>query len=323
MKYNRFESFKILAYSDKLRIIVEGWIPFPIQLVVYPSNICNYNCGHCIMKEERKNGCVLSETIMNKIVDDCVDFRIDNVIFSGGGEPLTNPFTLPTIKKLHEKGIKTGLNTNGSLLPDASDVDYLRISVDAATKETYKRVHGVDKFDHITNRLQHLNHNELGLAFLITKDNWHEIYQFCEWAQQFNYTFIHIRPAFLKNDNSLRQIVSSLDAVRDAVMKDFREVYFTIDKFEGYWTPRLYDSCRATPLKAVLCADGKFAVCQDNFIKFGDYNSQPFISCWLSEDHKNAIKSIKVDECPRCVETTYNEIIQNCFIEDKMRMSLI
>lgn len=30
-----------------------------------------------------------------------------------------------------------------------------------------------------------------------------------------------------------------------------------------------------------------------------------------------------VDECPRCVNNGYNEIIEHCFMDDKLRIDLI
>lgn len=328
MKYNRFEKFKILRHYDKLVECAKDQYPFPVSMVVYPSYDCNYHCPHCIMREERKTGGQLSRKTLMKLVDDCVCYGIETVTFSGGGEPLTNPHVEDTARLLREMGIKVALNTNGALLTDASNIDYLRISIDAGTAKTYKKIHGVDGFDHITEKLKTLKHNELGLAFLVQPSNIGEIFDFCDWAQQFDYSFLHIRPAYLDSPHlhggdTMKLLIPSMDRIKDEVVKQYRNVHFKTDKFDGYWTQRMYHKCRSTPLIGVLCADGKFAVCQDNFIKFGDYNKQSLAEIWGSEEHQAAIAKIRLDECPRCVNNGHNEIIERCIINDDLRIGLI
>ncbi len=321
MKYNRFEKFKALFHSDKLDLLSKGGICTPASLVVYPSYRCNYSCNHCIMREERKGGSMLTWPILEKLANDCRRLGIESVCVSGGGEPLTNIHTLKFLEKCKTLGIETSMNTNGQLLTDASNVDHLRISIDAGRSETYAKVHGVDAFDEVAENIKKSNHNELGLAFLITPYNCMEVVAFCEWAQQFDYTFLHIRPAHYP-DNRMKDIVESLKATKEAV-KEYRDTYFKVDKFDGHWTPKLFDKCRSTPLIACLCADGQFSVCQDNFIKFGDYYTQSFEECWFGEEHYEALRKIDIHKCPRCVEVGYNEIIQQCFINDELKRGLL
>lgn len=324
MKFSRFEPFKILAHSDKLKVLAQDGICAPVQWMVYPSNVCNFNCDHCIMKSERKNCEMLPEVTMKKMVADVVRVGSKCVMFAGGGEPLTNPCTLSTMETLKSVGVEVGMLTNGILLPEKLDINYLRISVDAATKETYWKVKGVDAWDRLNHNLRRLKFSgELGLAFLVEPANFHEIEDFCQWAQQWDYKFIHIRPAYWpEKDQEIRDGVAALGDIKSRLSK-YRDVNFITSKFDSYWGDRTYDTCRATPLKAVLCADGRFAVCQDVFIKFGDYNRMSFESCWYSEEHRNALKSIDLSTCPRCVENGHNEIIEHCIKHDSLKVNLI
>lgn len=322
MKYNRFESLKVLAHTDKIMEIREGNIPSPVEWIVYPSNKCPYDCKHCIMKDERaENQTMLSSDTMDKIVKDVKQYKIKTVIFSGGGEPLTNPHTVRTAEDLKASGVSVGINTNGIKLTDRSAFDFVRISVDAASRETYNAVKGYDGWEILNKNLAEISKQDgtLGLAFLITPDNIDEILEFCIWAKQYNPDFIHIRPAYYK-DNGLKNSLPYILKIKETVEKEFPEVFFRIDKFEGHWTPKLFDKCRSTPLMAVLAADGSFVVCQDVFIRFGDYNEQSFEECWWGDSHKEALEEIDIKNCPRCVENTYNEVIQHI---DKMEVNLL
>jgi wyosine [tRNA(Phe)-imidazoG37] synthetase (radical SAM superfamily) len=200
-KINRFQGLKILAHSEKIRQIVKGEMPAPVEWVIYPSNICGYRCGHCIMaREQQDHRAMISHDAMEKIPVDAIENGIKCVIFSGGGDPLLNPMTNEVARRCKEAGILTGINNQGYLLDDASPYDFVRYSVDAATAETYQAIHRVPKGD----GWERVNANigrhkalrdagqkiEMGLAFLITPLNFHEVYQFCEWAAQYEPDFI-------------------------------------------------------------------------------------------------------------------------------------
>lgn len=347
--YSRFQSFKILAHADKIREIVAGKIPTPVEWVIYPSNVCGYQCGHCIMAREQvdhKN--TLSEAAMKKIPDDAARLGIKTVIFSGGGDPLLNRFTIPAAYDLKERGVKVGINNQGYLLDEPTAFDFIRYSVDAATRETYKKIHGVDGWEEINANISRhaqlrLNGHkiEMGLAFLITPANWQETAQFVEWAQQYEPDFIHIRPAYLDADYLdakypgggaflKDQAIPTLRELAQGLERKYPNVFFRVDKFEGYWTPKIYKKCRATPLMAVTSGDGAFLVCQDrgirreeNYLRWGNYNTQTFEEIWWSPEHEKVLESIDLDKCPRCVEAAYNEIVEFGFVEDRMKLDLL
>jgi MoaA/NifB/PqqE/SkfB family radical SAM enzyme len=290
--------------------------------MVYLTNICNLSCGHCIMKDMRRGNEELSATSLDMLVADCVRFNIPLVNIAGGGEPLCNSHYFPFIQKLHDVGIKVGLNTNGILLPSTLPVDYLRISVDAATKETYAKVKGVDRWDTLNKNLKEFKkQGELGLAYLVTHENAHEVEMFCQWAQQFDYDFIHIRPAYWpEHDEAIKAACLSIDV--EKLCSEYRNVNIRFDKFRSTWDGNTFSKCRATCLKAVLCADGSFVPCQDVFTKFGNYNTQTFEEAWFSPEHRNVIESIDLKSCPRCVEGPTNEIIEHCVMGDQLRIDI-
>jgi MoaA/NifB/PqqE/SkfB family radical SAM enzyme len=327
-KYNRFEKYKILFHASKLDALARGFMVDPVLWYIYPSNVCPFNCGHCIMATERADGLMIPEEVLNKIPVDAKEHRISTVIFSGGGEPLSNPFTQQTARECRRLGINTGLNTNGALIDEltADSFDFIRVSVDAATPSTYRSVHGVDLFGHVEENLMamsmHGRRPEFGLAFLVTDENYDEIELFCEWAQKFNPSYIHIRPAYF-NDDRMRRFHYSMEQKKNKVESKYGNVYFRMDKFDGHWTPKEYSKCRSTPLIAVLTASCQFSVCQDVFIKFGDYSVQSFDDIWYSNEHNEAINMIDLEKCPRCVEVGYNEIIEHVIMKDGLRRDII
>lgn len=350
--YNRFSKWKVLAHQDRLREIAAGRIPNPVEWVIYPSNVCGYKCGHCIMaKEHVDHRMMLSKDAMMKIPGDAKRNGVKCVIFSGGGDPLLNKHTLAAAEGLKRVGIRVGINNQGYLLDDPRPFDFVRFSVDAATPETYQRIHRVPKAD----GWRRVNENidrvaalrakgcqiELGLAFLITPTNWNEAEMFCHWAQLFEPDFVHIRPAYLDaayiqkeypmgGDLLKSEIVPQLQETAKRMESQYSNVYFRVDKFDGYWSKKLYSKCRANTLLAVTSGDGAFLICQDRgiskeeeYLRWGDYNTQSFEKIWQSDEHRKVMDAIDLDKCPRCVENGMNEIIEHCVINDSLKMDLL
>lgn len=348
-EYNRFQKWKVLAHSDKIKRIIDGQIPNPVEWIIYAANVCGYKCPHCIMAQEQiDHRAVLSQKAMDKIPHDAMKYGIKTVIFSGGGDPMLNPWTLKTARKLKDFGIRVGINNQGYNLKDPTPFDFVRYSVDAATKETYFNIHRFDGWDVINENIGKLadlrskgNKIEMGLAFLITPINFGETYKFCVWASQYEPDFIHIRPAYLDADyinlkypgggyKMKNEIIPSMKEMALKIESEFKNCFFKIDNFKGFWTPKLYKKCLANPLMAVTSGDGAFLICQDrgimnseNYLRFGDYNNQTFEEIWWSDDHRKVMNSIDLENCPRCVENSYNEIIENCFLKDSLKMDLL
>lgn len=348
--YNRFFPYKALIYADRIERIVADEFPAPVVWHVYPSNVCNVNCGFCIMRDERgkRNNAMLSREVLLKCARDGAENDVKLFHVSGGGEPLTNPHLLEFVRvvKSYRKGPKLALSSNGGLFGEnklelVKFFDHIRISLDAATAESYGLIKGTDPSvfqtvcDNIRRIVAYAKDNDcqvdIGAAFVITLDNWTHICEFVELAKSLGVNFVHMRPAFYERDDprneAVKLLVPSIVAQAGQARRQFEsddfQVYAVTEKFEGYWTERTYSKCRSTPLQAVLCADGRFAVCQDVFIKFGDYTSQTFWEAWDSEEHRQAIDRICLDSCPRCVETTQNQIIEEIFINNTIRRELI
>jgi hypothetical protein len=109
------------------------------------------------------------------------------------------------------------------------------------------------------------------------------------------------------------------------------DIHALTDKFDGYWTPKTYNRCRAVLTGTCLRATGDFAVCQDRTdLTFGhtpNYKKgAAFEDVWHSEEHKRIISTIHtgaaLDACPRCVWGGRNKLI-DAIETDDMRVDLI
>ncbi len=116
----------------------------------------------------------------------------------GVGEPLLNSELPAMVHHLKKRNVYTLFNSNGILLNSRrqhelieSGLDELRISLDAATAEGYKKIRSSDQFDRIIRNLhtfkklldnRSLSRPKLSLWFLGTKDNISEAPEFVKLA---------------------------------------------------------------------------------------------------------------------------------------------
>ena len=277
------------------------------------------------MAEEKTRGGELTADQFHLLLAATRLYDAQLIHFSGGGEPLLNPWlskALPWIAQM-DQVIKVALSTNGILLtPEiAQHVDYLRVSIDAGTREHYERVSGVDAFDKVVANLKAIKpKGDLGLAMLVTDDQtvdwWGEISRFCNVARAVSADFMHVRPAWYPDLNRTFE-AQRLTPYMDLDCKG--PLHIRGDKFY-----KGYTRCVATPLQVTVTARGEYALCQDRpDLTFGRLEDG-FEKAWFGEEHRNLLKMNFPDEdCPRCVMGPYHEIIERCFMKDELRMALV
>ncbi|MBU0600226.1 radical SAM protein [bacterium] len=123
------------------------------QLEIEVTNDCNLKCIMCprTSKMSREIGYMDFE-LFKKIIDET---EASSIHFSGLGEPLLHPQIREMFAYAKEKELEVGLRTNGLGLDEGFSkqiierefVDYIIFGLDAATKETYAKIKGVDLFD--------------------------------------------------------------------------------------------------------------------------------------------------------------------------------
>lgn len=324
--YNRFNSWSVMYHSERLKEIAEEGMTRPVTMHIYPTNKCTHKCGFCIMAEDKKGQEELDRNTYLRTINEAIDLGVKCIHFSGGGEPMLNQATQEAINIAKAGGITTIVSTNGSLtLPHA---DHIRVSLNAGTKETHEKIMGAKTWDKIIKNIKDFkNKDKVGLGYVLTDENWGEVYEFCKLASELGVNFVHIRPGYIpRKDSRIQELLPAVKGLTDQAKKDFPNlnIYSVKEKFDGYWTPRKYSECLATPINIVVKANGRLITCQDRMdLEFGNIYKSSLYNIWYSEEHYRIIKKIRLKECPRCVMTKVNEIIKNVYIDNKTINELI
>jgi MoaA/NifB/PqqE/SkfB family radical SAM enzyme len=127
----------------------------PVCLYLEVTNRCNLLCETCPRTfETLEPPADMSWALFTRIVDQVPD--IARVVLHGVGEPMLVRDLPRMIRHLKDRGTYVLFNTNGTLLQRRrfqelidTGLDELRVSLDAADRESYLRVRGKDFFDRI------------------------------------------------------------------------------------------------------------------------------------------------------------------------------
>ena len=116
--------------------------PFVVEFD--PTTACNLACPDCISRDLLNQG-FFSRKRIRLLTQEMVEAGVKAVVLIGGGEPLMHPEIGWIIEYLGKNDVHIGITTNGIQInkyiePIAQYAKWIRVSVDAATPETFHRI---------------------------------------------------------------------------------------------------------------------------------------------------------------------------------------
>jgi MoaA/NifB/PqqE/SkfB family radical SAM enzyme len=141
----------------------------PVCLYLETTNRCNLLCTTCPRTfEDLEPPADMSWELFTSIVDQFP--RIARVVLHGVGEPMMVRALPRMIRHLKDRGVYVLFNTNGTLLTQRAGrllidagLDELRVSLDAASAQSFARVRGRDLFARIVRNVRAFTALQSGL----------------------------------------------------------------------------------------------------------------------------------------------------------------
>lgn len=152
--------------------------PTPFVVEFDPTTICNLACPDCISRDLLNQG-FISRKRIHELTKEMVDAGVRAVVLIGGGEPLAHPEIGWVIEYFGKNNVHIGITTNGLLIDRYIDciaeyANWVRVSVDAATSDTFNRIRtspsGVSMFGKVIENMTNLakvKSGKLGYSFMI------------------------------------------------------------------------------------------------------------------------------------------------------------
>ena len=135
--------------------------PFPREVFFDLNNTCNSRCFFCSNSKIAKPA-YLEKALGFKLLQDFYDCGTREVALFATGEPFMRQDLAEFVRKAKSIGYEyVFLNTNGILAtPERAQpvleagLDSIKFSINAGTRQSYKKVHGVDHFDRVIGNIR-------------------------------------------------------------------------------------------------------------------------------------------------------------------------
>jgi len=258
------------------------------------THVCNFECFFCHMEGEEGDNYILSKEDILLVAKVAKNFDINSVKLTGG-EPTLRRDLVEIVRGLKQLGYRdVSMTTNGLLLKNLAyklklaGLDRINVSLHAISRETFKKITGVDAFDRVIEGIK--SAIDVGLVpvklnFVVNRRNREEVFKFIELSQNLGVNEIHLielhpvglgKLAFKEHDD-LREIEEYIEKI--SIKKQIRKKHFRpryvlpsgliVEVIKPYANPIFCAGCN----RIRLSVDGKLKTClyrEDNVIDILD-----------------------------------------------------
>lgn len=249
--------------------------PFPRQIQIETSNICNHSCEFCaytVMERPKRH---MKQDLFRRIVTEAYQCGAREIGLFAGAEPLTCKWLDQYIRYCCDLGYDyLYISTNGALAdPEKlrkvldAGLSSIKFSVNGGDRETYNAVHGKDDFEKVITNIRFVNDYRktmsrkvyLGVSFVGMPHTKHTL------------------------DNLRKLIGSSVDEV----------IYYEASNQSGQMShlpDPPYRDCHLPFNKLHISLEGYIKACcndYENYLAIEDTNKMSLMDAWHSQRFQN------------------------------------
>jgi len=323
-------SIKLLHHFDKVSEFLTSGFTTPVMWELDLTYSCNHNCIGCY---DFGAGGRISDGIQSldlntakNYVDQIYDLGAKSICLTGGGEPLLFKDLIDIIVYIKNKGLEISLTTNGSKLNKENipvilnNCTWVRISLDAGTDETFKKIHRSNDFNLVIDNIKEIVKTSkeinskctIGVGFLTCNDNIHDMITATDLCKSMGVDYIQFRSFHLNYDYPYP--IEECRLLQD----DNFKVYCLEYKYDKH--QKEYEKCYAQHFSGVISLHKVFICCHFRNIKeyeIGDLRKKSLNDIWNSENRLNLIKRLDLKKCITGCRLDSVNIVLSTLVENK------
>ena len=318
----RIDSHKLMFHPKRVaawQLAGDEWelakSVYPIYVEVSPVGACNHRCTFCAVDFIGYKSVQLETDLLCQRLDEMAKLGVRSIMLAGEGEPLLHKNINNIVRSAVASGIDVAITTNGVLLDKLETIDlcsWVKVSVNAGTRETYSKVHRTkaEDFDRVWKNIELAAGRKgdcaLGVQMVVLPENEHEQRNLVSRATIAGVDYVVFKP-YSQHKFSITHEYEHFRAKPDyAQPPNGPQVYWRDDAPSH--EPQSYTKCHATPnFWAYIMATGDVYSCSayllDERFKLGNINELSFREIWHSEARRRNWELVRhaldIGECRR------------------------
>ncbi|MBF0472227.1 MAG: radical SAM protein [Nitrospirae bacterium] len=325
----RIDDHKLMYHVGRVNDWLGGHIVYPIYMELSPSGACNHRCTFCGLDFMEYKKRFLDTEILKTRLTEMGQLGVKSIMYGGEGEPFLHPHMSEIINHTKASSIDVAVTTNGVLLTkeivQASllNIEWIKFSFNAGTKETYAKIHRTKSgdFDIAINNIAYAveykkQHNlkcAIGIQILLLPENSGEILTLAKIAKEIGADYIVVKPYS-------QHIFSKTVKYSNIKYQDYQHLSSELSKFNSssfnaifrtetmkLWDKgeRNYECCLANTFWSYIDSGGNVWGCSvylgDERFNYGNINQSTFKEIWEGSIRMSAVdfieKELDVSHC--------------------------
>jgi radical SAM protein with 4Fe4S-binding SPASM domain len=358
-----YDQIHLLHHKETVETILkgEGTSSPPIHVRIEPTESCNFRCQFCVWHDAERHKSIESKVDMTgnrqmdkqrmlDLVDEFADMGTRAISFTGAGDPLVYPHMAEILKKIHDRGLQSGVTSNMAMklkdetIEQLAKCQWVRWSMNSGTREVFDQIHQprgskttdtyqrcLDNVGRLLNTL--VDRSKLNASFVVHEANQEGTYDAAKLACKLGVSSIAFRPdtPFDRTEESLsysKAVYDSIIMARDEFESSNFKVHVNEDRLEDvskYGDPELV--CYYANHSTYIAANGDVYPCcytrYDKRYSMGSILDRSFSDFWYSDHRKEFYKQLHFDKCPSCPHGKTNKALQFLYNGERQHIKSI
>lgn len=220
---------------DRIEKLIDSGDCYPVTIEIDLTNFCNHKCRCCV--DPFHGNVIADRKFISSLLKELKEVGVKGIVLKGGGESIIHPQYEAIVEEIKAMGFDLGTVTNGSRLIEdsvskalAKNADYVRVSFNGPTRQIYKKVHGVDQFEQITEGVKRLvkyrngKYPLVGISFPFDSSTIEYVNDAISLVDELAADYILIRPFFYEEVGFPREMdCRQAREVREKLLKAARQ----------------------------------------------------------------------------------------------------
>ena len=279
----------------------------------------DHRCTFCSVDAIGYPAILMDQRILAERMREAKALGIKSVMYAGTGEPLLHKKINTIVQTAFWTGLDQAFTTNGVLL-DKLDLpnlcSWIKISLNAGTKESYAKIHQTDEKDwdkvwkNIGSLVTRRGDCAVGIQCVVLPENYKDMGELARRSKESGVDYLVLKPysqgtfSIVQRQIDYKEMEDELQAVRQFSTPSFSVIYRE-NAVKQEMEEHHYDKCHATPFTwTYSMANGDMFACSahllDSRFKIGNLNQQSFQEIWEGEERKRVWEMMKTFDIHQC-----------------------